>query len=88
MDAHAAAVGAFPLLLASEGERVRIVGFTGGSELTRKMIDLGLPVGSELAIIHRQGRGALIVAANDLRIGLGAGMAHKVLVTALADHGR
>ncbi len=74
---------AFPLLLASEGERVRIVGFAGGHQLIRRMTDLGLPLGSELAIIHRQGRGAVVVAKNELRIGLGAGMAHKVLVTAV-----
>jgi ferrous iron transport protein A len=88
MDVHAVAVGAFPLLLASEGERVRIVGFSGGEALSRRMIDLGLPIGSELAITNRQGRGAMVVAKDNLRIGLGAGMAHKVLVTSIASPDR
>jgi Fe2+ transport system protein FeoA len=84
MDAHAVGVGTFPLVLASEGERVRIVAYAGGREFTHRMIDLGLPIGSEVTIVQRQRRGPMVVARDDVRLGIAAGMAHRVLV-AVAD---
>lgn len=89
MDAHTFAVGAFPLMLAAEGERVRIVavgpGRGGGRGAERRIGDLGLAVGSEVTILQRQGSGAMIVGRDDLRLALGAGIAHRVLVVRIAD---
>jgi ferrous iron transport protein A len=88
MDAYSAGLGAFPLLLAAEGERVRVVGTGGGRGMDRKLADLGLVLGSELLIVRRTFDGAMIVARDDLRLALGAGIAHRVLVTRLEDkHG-
>lgn len=80
MDAYTAGIGTFPLLLASVGERVRIVAFRGGREIAKRMIDLGLPIGAEVVIMQRQPQGGLVLGRNDIRVGLGGGMAHKVLV--------
>lgn len=85
MDACAAGIGSFPLVLASEGERVRIVGFRGGREFAKRMNDLGLPLGAEVVVMHRQSRGAFVLGHRDVRVGLGGGMAHKVLVAPCAD---
>lgn len=80
MDALSGSLATFPLLLASEGERVRIVAFRSGREMERKLADLGLPVGSEITIVSRHGGGPLVVARDHVRIAIGAGIAHRVLV--------
>lgn len=85
MDAYATGIGSFPLMLASEGERVRIVGFRGGREFAKRMNDLGLPLGAEVVVMHRQSRGAFVLGHRDVRVGLGGGMAHKVLVSPCTD---
>ena len=55
MDAYRAGVGAFPLLLAAVGERVRVVGVHGGSGAGRKLLDLGLTPGCEVTVASRGG---------------------------------
>lgn len=85
MDMIAAGETTFPLLLASEGERVRIVGFQSGREMERKLADLGLYVGSEVTVISRNPKGPLLVAKDSVRVGLGVGMAHRVVVVRIAD---
>lgn len=86
MDAFSAAVGAFPLRLAGEGERVRVVALARGHGLEKKLIDLGLPIGSELTVMSGPaGGGPLVVARGHARIALGHGLAHRVLVARVED---
>jgi ferrous iron transport protein A len=80
MDAFSAGLGAFPLLLAAEGERVRIVTVGGGRFTDRRIADLGLSPGSEITIIQREQGGQMVVAREDMRLALSAGIAHRVLV--------
>ncbi len=80
MDAIGAGLRTFPLLLAGEGEKVRILAYASGRGMERKLADLGLPVGSEITIMTRQNGGQMIVARDNVRIALGAGMAHRILV--------
>ena len=70
----------FPLFRANVGDRVRIVGIIdkGG---TSHLLSLGLIPGNELTIVSRAPSGSIVVALQDNRIGLGAGMAHTILVT-------
>ena len=86
MDMIAAGTSTFPLPLAGEGERVRIVGFRGGREMERKLADLGLSVGSEITVLRRYGKGPLLVARDSVRVGIGAGLAHRVVVSHVVDH--
>ncbi|MBK8210863.1 MAG: ferrous iron transport protein A [Rhodospirillales bacterium] len=88
MDAYSAGVGAFPLLLAAEGERVRIVAVGGGRGMDRKLSDLGLAVGSEVMIVRRDSDGPMVVARDNLRLALGAGIAHRVLVARIHEDRR
>lgn len=76
---------AFPLALAAEGEDVFIYAMKGGKGLSRKLMDLGLSLGSSLKIIQRRPGGALVVARGNLRVALGAGMAQKVVVALCAN---
>lgn len=74
----------FPLMMASDGERVRIRSLSGGKSLVMRLTELGLNQGTELRIIQRQG-GGLVVARGEIRIALGGGMATKILVTAVGS---
>jgi ferrous iron transport protein A len=85
MDALAASLSAFPLVLANEGERVRILSFNHGRSLDRKLAELGLAVGNEVVVMARQQRGPMVVARDDMRIALGSGMAHRILVTRVVE---
>ena len=69
----------FPLMMADEGARVRVVALKGGAGLDRRMSEMGLHVGAELLVLLRQG-GGLVVLRGDTRFALGGGMAHKIMV--------
>lgn len=70
----------FPLSMADEGARLRVVALRGGDNLSRRMTEMGLNVGSELVVRQRQGGGGLVVSRGEMRFALGGGMAHKVMV--------
>jgi len=67
-------IGTLPL-----GARVRITAVHGGREMTRRLLGLGLRVGSEVEILHRRG-GGVVVSTGENRIALGAGVAERILV--------
>lgn len=73
----------FPLMLADDGERVRIQTLQGGKGLAKRLTELGLNPGTEVRIVARQG-GGLVVARGETRLALGGGMASKILVEAIA----
>lgn len=70
----------YPLALARQGERVRVARYLGGRGMARRLSEMGLVVGSEVRVAHRHG-GQLVIVRGDTRLALGAGIAHKVLVT-------
>lgn len=70
-----------PLVMASPGEQVRIVGFHGHRGMERRLTSMGLKRGAEVEVIKSSGPGPLIVASGETRIALGAGMAKKILVS-------
>ncbi|MEZ5839216.1 MAG: FeoA family protein [Hyphomicrobiales bacterium] len=70
----------FPLALAAEGEKVRIAALRAGKGLSRRLTDLGLPLGAEIRVMQRRPGGAMIVGRDNLRVALGAGMSQKVMV--------
>ena len=69
----------FPLMMADEGVRVRVVALKGGAGLDRRMTEMGLNVGAELVVRQRQG-GGMEVMRGETRFALGGGMAHKIMV--------
>ncbi|MEM9906669.1 MAG: FeoA family protein [Cyanobacteria bacterium P01_D01_bin.44] len=72
-----------PLAMTSEGDRVWIVNIKGGHRMVRRLMDVGIVQGCEITIVSRTESGSVIVALQGCRIGLGAGMAHRVMVTTL-----
>jgi len=88
MDAYSAGVGAFPLILAAAGERVRVVAVGRGQGFDRKLSDLGLITGCEVTVVSHDGTGRVVVARDDMRLALGTGIAHRVLVARVEDGGR
>ncbi len=70
----------FPLAMAGEGEALRIVGLRAGRGADRRLTELGLNVGTEVVVRQRQPGGGLVVGRGEVRLALGGGMAHKILV--------
>lgn len=71
---------AFPLALAREGERVRVVRLQRGERMARRLADMGLALGSEAVMLRGSGEGPVLVAVGDARIAIGRGMASRVMV--------
>jgi len=66
-----------PLSDTPVGRKVRLVAINGGKQLTRRLLSLGLSVGSELEVLHHRGRG-VVVAKQGNRVALGKGIAEKL----------
>jgi ferrous iron transport protein A len=75
---------AFPLMMASEGARVRVVALRGGAGLDKRMTEMGINIGAELVVRQHQG-GGVVVMRGETRFALGGGMAHKIMVAPAAS---
>lgn len=72
---------AFPLALASSGERLRIAGFKTGKGLGKRLGGLGLHRGSMVDVVLHQRNGAVVLTHDNTRIALGAAAAQMIIVT-------
>ena len=63
--------------------KVKIVGFLGGRNFQRKMFALGIFIGDIVEVIVNNYPGPVIIAKNGLRVGIGFGMANKILIEKL-----
>jgi ferrous iron transport protein A len=70
----------YPLAEVKLGKRVWVAGFQGKGGINR-LLGMGLTIGVELKVISSQPSGSVLVAIQDNRIGVGAGIAHKILVS-------
>jgi ferrous iron transport protein A len=70
-----------PLAMTAIGDRVWVLEIRGGRRMVRRLTDLGIAQGAEITIVSRTENGSAIVGLQGCRIGLGAGMAHHVMVT-------
>ncbi len=59
------------------GQKVRLVEIDGGKQLARRLLALGLTVGSEIEVLQHRGRG-VVVAKEGNRVALGKGIAEKI----------
>jgi ferrous iron transport protein A len=75
-----------PLAQMPLGSRARIAEIRGGRELTRRLLALGLRVGSEVRIEHHRGRG-LVLSTGSTRVALGGGIVEKLIVADLGEPG-
>lgn len=56
-----------------------VIAIRGGKQLDKRLISLGVRLGSEIVIHHRRGR-SVVLAVGPSRIALGAGMSAKIEV--------
>jgi ferrous iron transport protein A len=77
---NASTAARLPLALAANGDRAWVAEIKGGHRMVRRLTDLGIAQGSEITIINRTDSGSVIVGLQGCRIGIGAGMAHRVMV--------
>ena len=68
-----------------DGARGRIVAIGAGVGLRSRLTAMGLRRGVTVRVVRHGGRGPFVVAAGDMRIVLGRGMAHKVFVEVVPD---
>jgi len=75
-----------PLSMAAPGQEVELVAVHGGWGIRRRLADMGFNPGVRIKVIH-SGGGPIIVAIRDVRLALGRGMAHKIVVKMIGDKG-
>lgn len=66
------------------GARARILQIDGGRELNRRLLSLGVRVGSEVRVEHHRGRGR-VVSIGPTRVALGGGIVEKLRVELLGE---
>ena len=64
------------------GEEARISEIRGGREMTRRLLSLGLRVGSTIRVLQHRGKG-VVVACDGNRVALGGGIAERMLTRPL-----
>jgi ferrous iron transport protein A len=76
-------MNSYPLTLARENQPVRVVDVTGGKNLLRRLLAMGISDNTELIVLRRHSglEGGMVVRCGESRWALGTGMAHKILVT-------
>ncbi|MEN8214300.1 MAG: ferrous iron transport protein A [Pseudomonadota bacterium] len=74
--------GAASLDQLAVGEHARITDFLGDRKTSRRLLSLGLRIGSELEVLHHRGRG-VVVASSGNRVALGADIAGKLRIAAV-----
>ena len=69
-----------PLAMAQPGEIVTVTGIRAGWGLQRRLADMGLTSGVQIRVINRQISGPVLIDLRGSRVGLGRGVAQKILV--------
>ncbi len=72
------------LSVAQVGKTYILVGFTGGDCLQEKITSMGLNSGAQLRIIANSGHGPVGLEVRQTRLGIGRGMAQKIMVEEVA----
>ncbi len=70
-----------PLAMAGVKEKVCVCSMAGGRKIHQRLSSMGLNVGSEIEVIKRGIPGPFLIKYGDTRLAIGAGMAHKIMVT-------
>jgi len=75
-----------PLIMAAQGEKVKVVSLSGGREAQKRLTDMGLIPGACLQVINNNPSGPFIIAMQETRLALGAGIAQYVQVVHDCSH--
>ena len=74
----------YSLMLAHPGDSVRVAGIAGDSKLVRRMLGLGIRVGSVLEVLNHRNQG-IVVGSAGCRVALGSDIADRLLVEPLGS---
>jgi len=77
---HDARPATFPLMLAGEGEIVRLRDITGAPSFVRRLMDLGLRAGGRARVVQHNAAG-VVLALDGMRLALGPAAARHVQVS-------
>jgi len=69
------------------GEAAHIAKIQGGRALMRRLLGLGLRVGSSVTVLHHRGQG-LVLSNGETRVALGGGVAEKLWVRRSGAEGK
>ncbi|MDH5299007.1 MAG: transcriptional repressor [Desulfobulbaceae bacterium] len=75
-----------PLLMAANGEKVRIVHITGDRPVQARLSTLGLTVGTCIEVISNHTAGPIIIATHGSRTALTGDLAQQIMVTHSCRH--
>jgi ferrous iron transport protein A len=76
-----------PLNTLQIGSFAAIASIDGDAKLTKRLLSLGLRVGSQVNVVQHRNQG-VVVANSGNRVALGRSIADKLLVTPIADNAK
>lgn len=71
----------FPLHLAKSGINYLITSVTTDKGMMQKLMELGLPMGSEIRVLQHQSGGGVVIAKDNMRIALGPAVSAQINVS-------
>jgi len=74
-----------PLVMARPGKQLTVIGINAGWGLQRRLADMGLTPGVQIRVMSGQRAGPVLIDLRDSRLGLGRGVAQKILVKEVGD---
>jgi ferrous iron transport protein A len=74
-----------PLSLADAGKMLMVTGVNAGFGLQRRLADMGLIPGTPVMVVNGCHPGPLLIDIRGSRLGLGFGVAQKVMVKEVED---
>ena len=72
-----------PLIYGEPGKQYEIVSIFGGRGLAKKLLEMGIRPGEIIKIVSNSFGGPILLAINNSRIGIGRGMAGKIIIKPL-----
>ena len=72
--------GGMPLVMANSGKLLTVIGINAGRGLQRRLTDMGLTPGVQIRVMNGQYAGPVLIDLRGSRLGLGRGVAQKILV--------
>ena len=72
--------GVMPLAMAGTGKRLEVTGINAGHGLQRRLADMGLTPGVCVMVVNGYHPGPLLIDIRGTRLGLGFGIAQKIMV--------
>jgi len=72
--------GGMPLVMASPGKLLTVIGINAGWGLQRRLADMGLTPGTQIRVMNGQHAGPVLIDLRGSRLGLGRGVAQKIMV--------